>query len=312
MVLEQASRLVIACQRQPTHGLTQIFRRFLRSRPACLWPVLALLVGAVRTEAVDPYRASNIVMTSRWFFLNVAVCVEVMLALGAPAVTGIEKATAEAQYLFDNRYLDSTYTAKAWRLLGASRSLAPEDERAMALWCQVCLELGDDSQSNANKDHYYGLAEQAAETLRTRYPWDPAGHFWWAAAHGERMLVQGIPQAMLALPAVIREMELTLQLDSGFAFPYAVLGVLYRDLPAVVGGSYERSRSYFETGIRHAPNFTLLELELARLDAKEGRYSEARAGLENVLWTQNPLYESAYILNDRPEADSMLAAIRGL
>jgi len=227
-------------------------------------------------------------------------------------VSGIEKTTAEAQYLFDHRYIDSTYCATAWRLLGAARRLAPKDERGLALWSQVCLEMGDDSHANADKEHYYGLAEQAAETLRTLYPWDPAGHFWWAAAHGERMLVQGIPQALIALPAVVREMELTLQLDSGFVFPYAVLGVLYRELPAIVGGSDERSRRYFETGLRHAPNFTLLELELARLNAKEGRYSEARAGLENVLSAKDPLYEAAYVLNDRPMADSLLARISGL
>ncbi len=244
--------------------------------------------------------------------IRMVVCAAALAARAVLAGSGIEQATAQAQYLFDHRYMDSTYTATAWRVLAAARPLAPQDERGLALWSQVSVEMGDDSRSNADKEYYYRIAEQAAETLRTLYPWDPAGHFWWAAAHGERMLVQGIPQAMIALPSVVREMERTLQLDSGFVFPYAVLGVLYRELPAIVGGSDERSRRYFETGLRHAPNFTLLELELARLNAKEGRYSEARAGLEDVLSAKNPLYEAAYVLNDRPVADSLLTSIRRL
>ena len=243
------------------------------------------------------------------FFIRIVVCALVLAVRGVHAGSSVEQAMTEAQYLFDHRYIDSTYTATAWRLLRSTRWLAPEQERGLALWSQVSLEMGDDSRSNADKEHYYRVAEQAAETLRTLYPQDPAGHFWWAAAHGERMLVQGIPEAMVSLPAVVREMEYTIQLDSGFVFPYAVLGVLYRDLPVVAGGSYARSRLYFDTGLRHAPNFTLLDLELARLDAKEGRYSDARARLEDVLACRDPLYEAAYFLNDKPEADSMLAVL---
>lgn len=233
-----------------------------------------------------------------------------MLAGIARAAGVVDKTMARAQYLFDHRHVDTTYTDSAWYLAAAVHSLAPDNEQGLALWSQVNVEMGDDSRSNADREYYYRLAEKGAETLRTRYPLDPAGHFWWAAAHGERMLVQGIPEAMIALPSVVREMEHTLQLDSAFVFPYAVLGVLYRELPAVAGGSYARSRLYFETGLRHAPNFTLLDVELARLDARQRRYADARALLEDVLLCKDPLYEAAYFLNDKPEADSMLAAVR--
>ncbi|HTW92516.1 MAG TPA: hypothetical protein VMH22_12520 [bacterium] len=233
-----------------------------------------------------------------------------LLAAGiARAGNVVDNTMAHAQYMFDHRYVDSAYTDSAWYLAAAVHSLAPDNEKGLSLWAQVNVEMGDDSRTNVEREHYYRLAELGAETLRTRFPEDPAGHFWWAAAHGERMLVQGIPEAMLALPAVVREMERTVELDSSFVFPYAVLGMLYRDLPLVAGGSYVRSRLYFETGLRHAPNFTLLGVELARLDAKEGRYSEARTRLQDVLECKSPLYEAAYLLNDKPEADSMLAAL---
>ncbi len=149
-----------------------------------------------------------------------------MLAVAATHGGVVEKTLAQAQYLFDHRYADSTYTDSAWRLAAAVHGLAPDNEQGLALWAQINVEMGDDSPSNVDKRYYYGLAEQGAETLRARYPQDPAGHFWWAAAHGERMLVQGIPEALIALPSVVREMERTLQLDSAFVLPYAVLGVL--------------------------------------------------------------------------------------
>jgi ribosomal protein S27AE len=175
----------------------------------------------------------------------------------------------------------------------------------------VNVELGDDSPQKAEQEHYYRIAEAAADTLRATCPNSAAGHFWWAAAHGDRTLAQGIPEALLAVPAVIREMERAIDLDPGFPLPYVVLGMLYRDIPAVAGGDWSRSRRYFETGLEQAPNLTLLRLELARLDIREGMYGDARNQLDVLLSTEHPYFESAFVLNDRPEAESLLTQIRG-
>jgi len=237
----------------------------------------------------------------------------VLLATAAPALTAASTggATERAQYFFDHRHLVPGFTLLAWSTLAVFRPTAPVDESALALWCQVNVELGDDSPQKADKEHYYRLAVAAAETLRTIYPDDAAGHFWWAAAHGDYALAQGIPEALLALPSVVHEMEHAVALDSSFPLPYAILGIVYRELPSVAGGDWARSKRYFEAGLGRAPDFTLLRLELARLDIKEGLYGSARDQLDRLLGTEHPYFESAFVLNDRPAAESLLTQIRG-
>jgi hypothetical protein len=238
----------------------------------------------------------------------------VLLAFAAATVAAVwagETAVQHARYLFNNRQFVSGYTLQAWQILANYRASAPSDTAALALWCQVNAELGDDSPQKAEQEYYYRIAEAAADTLRTEYPNSAAGHFWWAAAHGDRALLEGIPEALLAMPSVMREMERAIALDPGFPLPYVVLGDLYRDMPTLAGGDCARSRRYFEDGLGRAPNLTLLRLELARLDIKEGLYGEARDQLDSLLNTQHPYFAAAFVLNDRPEAESLLTQIRG-
>lgn len=236
----------------------------------------------------------------------------ILLMASVPAIAAQSDAAVErARYFFDQRYLVSGYTRVAWQVLADYRATAPQDESALALWCQVSVELGDDSQQKAEKERYYGIAQAAAETLRTLNPKDAAGWFWEAAAHGDYALEQGMPQALLALPSVVRDMEYALTLDSSFVLPYPVLGIVFRELPSVAGGDWARSRRYFETGLRQSPDFTLLRLELARLDMKEGLYGQARNELDRLLSTQQPYMEAAFVLSDRPAAESLLAQLRG-
>ena len=231
----------------------------------------------------------------------------ILFMASMPAIAAVER----ARYFFDQRYLVPAYTQAAWLTLADYRSAAPRDTAALALWCEVNVELGDDSQQKAEKERYYGIAETAADSLRALCPSSASGCFWWAAARGDYALAQGIPEAMIVLPSVIHEMEHALALDSGFVLPYAILGIVFRELPSVTGGDWIRSRRYFETGLRQSPDFTLLRLELARLDIKEGLYGQARNELDRLLSTQQPYMRAAFVLNDRPAAESLLAQLRG-
>lgn len=170
--------------------------------------------------------------------------------------------------------------------------------------------MGDDANRNAEKIAYYTIAQLAAETLKMINPENPAGHFWWASAYGMVGLTQGTLNALFRVPAVKNELKMTLELDSNFILAYAILGILYRELPAVVGGDLAISRNYFATGLERDSTFTLLPLELARLEIKEGHWAAARQQLEELLATRKPFYEAAFVMNDRPEALKLLAEIK--
>jgi len=235
----------------------------------------------------------------------------VLLALAVVGAAAEDNAVQRARYLFDHRHLEPWYEAEAWRILADYRAIFPLDAEAIDLWCQVSEDLGDNTADRAKKEYYYRVAEAAADTLRSEFPSIAAGHFWWAAAHGKRALARGRAAAILTAPTVIGEFKRAIALDPGFPLPYAVLGVLYRDLPLLAGGSRARSRSYLMAGLEQAPNLTLLRLELARLDMQERRYTDARRQLEMILSTERPYFEAAFVVNDRPLAESLLAEIRG-
>jgi hypothetical protein len=238
------------------------------------------------------------------------------LLLALIAVFAVTAATAEtaverARYFFNHRHLAPGHELEARRILADYRFSLPLDTAALALWCQVNEDLGDGAHDKAEKDRYYRVAEVAADTLRTMFPDNATGHFWWAAAHGNRALARGIAAAVIAAPSVISELKRAITLDPSFPLPYAVLGVLYRDLPGVAGGSRARARSYLVAGLKQAPNLTLLRLELARLDAMERKYGDAREQLKTILRTERPYFETAFVVNDRPQAESLLAKIHG-
>jgi Tetratricopeptide repeat len=211
---------------------------------------------------------------------------------------------------FSRRYLNSTYTDSAYQLLAAARPKYPDDEHGLALWSQVGIEMGDDAILNADKIAYYTIAQHAAETLKMINSDNPAGHFWWASAYGMVGLTEGTLNALFRVPAVKNELKMTLELDSNFVLAYAILGILYRELPAVVVGDFAVSRYYFETGLARDSTFTLLRLELARLEIKEGQWEAARQQLEELLATEKPRYQAAFVMNDRPEALKLLAEIK--
>jgi hypothetical protein len=217
---------------------------------------------------------------------------------------------SQADYLFHNRHLDTSYFSSALTILAQARTLAPDNETGMALQAAMDIEMGDSATSSEDKFRYYREAECCADTLRSLDSLNPAGHFWWAAACGSTALARGNIYALAALPAVLREFHHSLAVDSSFAVAYGLLGVIYRELPAAIGGDLAKARWYFETGITIDPNLTLLHLELARLEVREHQWAAARAQLSDVMTTDNPSDPAVYFLNDRPEAQKLLDEIR--
>jgi len=221
-----------------------------------------------------------------------------------------EDMVSQTDYLFHNRHLDPGYFDSALTMLAQARALAPENEAGMALQAAMDIELGDSAVSPGDKFRFYRTAECCADTLRSLDSLNPAGHFWWAAAYGSAALARGNIYALAALPAALREFHHSLEVDSGFAVAYGLLGVIYRELPAAFGGDLAKARWYFETGFSIDPDLTLLHLELARLEIKEHRWAAARAQLNDIMTTDNPSDPAVYFLNDRPEAQKLLDEIR--
>jgi tetratricopeptide (TPR) repeat protein len=234
------------------------------------------------------------------------------LIIGAATLQAenIDSVNDEVEYLFTHTHIKRSYSDSALKLLAAARPGDPTNERALALWCQLNQDLGDNTSDKGEKLHIYGRVLAAAETLRTLDSMNPDGHFWWAVTYGDIGMAEGLVQSIGRLSPVKHELVRTIELDSNYAFAYAILAMLYRDLPGIGGGSLSKSRAYFDEGIARAPNFTLLRLELAKLDIKEGRWTDARDQLNQLLACQDPVNIAAFFINDKPKAESLLVQIQ--
>jgi tetratricopeptide (TPR) repeat protein len=111
------------------------------------------------------------------------------------------------------------------------------------------------------------------------------GHFWLGASWGKYAETKGGLKAWRLTKKVRSEMETVLKLRPDYedGAAYLALGELDRRLPGLFGGSKKRARSYLEEGVRIASHNLELKLQLAILDADQGRREEARRLLEEIL-----------------------------
>lgn len=116
----------------------------------------------------------------------------------------------------------------------------------------------------------------------------PDGHFWLGANYGAAAERSSIA-ALATIDDIRNEMETVLRLDEGYqdGSAYMVLGLLYLNAPAVVGGDPKKAVEEFEKGLRFGEPNAFLHLHLAEAYTKIGRYEDARREINKIL-TMNP------------------------
>ena len=169
--------------------------------------------------------------------------------------------------------------------------------------------MGDDAQAKAQKMTCYKSARAIAETLIALDDQYADGHVWWAVAHGRIGQTQGVMNSLFMVPALKRELNRALELDSSNTTAYDVLGVMYYELPGIAGGDLGKSEDYLLKGINLDPNYTLLRLDLAKVYTRQKEWAKAREQLDALLATDNPTYPADTELDDKRDARDLLKTI---
>ncbi len=237
----------------------------------------------------------------------------VIVILGLVAVLPAAPADSvcdEAARLFFHRHLAPGNLDSAYALLAGLRETDPDDERVLYLWSRIHVQRGDLAVDKGRKIELYARARAIAETLRTVNDVNPYGHMWWAVAHGRIGQTRGVMNSLFMVPTLKREFSRVLELDPGHVTAYDAYGVLYYELPGIVGGNLRKSEEYLVEGLRLDPNYTVLRLDLAKVYIKQKRWQDARDQLEALIATQLPTFPADHALDDRPEAEELLEQIR--
>lgn len=112
----------------------------------------------------------------------------------------------------------------------------------------------------------------------------PDGHFWLGANYGaaaERSSIEGLA----TVGDIQNEMQTVLRLDEGYqdGSAYMVLGLVYLNAPAIVGGDPKKAVEEMEKGLRFGEPNAFLHLYLAEAYRKVGRNDDARRELKKIL-----------------------------
>jgi tetratricopeptide (TPR) repeat protein len=227
-------------------------------------------------------------------------------ALASPVV---DSTCDRAAWLFFNRHLAPGNLDSAYRMLQRLREQEPENERCLYLWSRIHIQKGDMAEDKGAKLGFYARAQAVAETLKTLNDRNPYGHMWWGVAQGRIGQTRGVMNSLFMVPSLKRAFNRTLELDPRHTTAYDAYGVLYYELPGIVGGSLARSEEYLLKGIELDPDYTVIRLDLASVYIRQKRWAEARVQLETLIATTDPTFPADFVLDDRPEAMRLLATL---
>jgi tetratricopeptide (TPR) repeat protein len=228
--------------------------------------------------------------------LVVAIRFPLVLALSV-AIPAAARAQADAAVRGD-RLMAESRTEAAIEAYRAGLVAHPDDPTLLWKTARAISNLADETPGDAGDE---ARMEEAVELSRRAVRAGPSisrAHTTLAASLGKLALFRGGKRKVELAREVGREARRAAELDPQDFAPFAVLGVLERELAtlnpllkgfasALFGGvpdaSLARSAALLARAVRLAPAFVAPHLELARTYEEMDRDEEARAELEKAL-----------------------------
>jgi tetratricopeptide (TPR) repeat protein len=166
--------------------------------------------------------------------------------------------------------------------------------------------LGSHNPNDAEKEKAFREGIEAGKTAVKLQDSKPEGHFWLGANYGglaEESTLAGLTDT----DAIKREMETVIKIDEGYqaGSAYMVLGQVYLESPALLGGDRQKAIEYLEKGLRLGPTNALVRLHLAEAYLAVNRKEDARKTLD-ALFAMKPPPEY------QPEYDDAIKEARQL
>ncbi|HEY5865011.1 MAG TPA: TRAP transporter TatT component family protein [Candidatus Tectomicrobia bacterium] len=167
-----------------------------------------------------------------------------------------------------------------------ARALVTDVHDYQLLWraARAYYQVGNDA-SDAEKQRYFEHGMAMGQRAVAQQPSGAEGHFWLAANYGGLSEIQGIWRALQMVKKVRSEMETALRLQPDYedGNAYRALGEIARQLPGVLGGNLQRALTYFEQGVRVAPQNMAIKFALARAYLEAGQREASQRLVTEIL-----------------------------
>jgi len=215
----------------------------------------------------------------------------------------------QAVQLYETRHLDIANLTKSYDIL---KDLVATDSlncRALYEFSKVHYIFGDKAATKKEKLEYYqpGVAwGRKAIKADDHSAW---AHFWFMVNLGRIGQTKGVLNSLGMVPDIKREINRTLELDPNHAGAMDARAMLYYELPPLFGGDLNKSLLALNRGIELDSNYTILYVDMAKVQIKKKDYAQARWFLNRCLAVLNPTYPADFAIDDKPDAEKLLKDI---
>jgi tetratricopeptide (TPR) repeat protein len=217
----------------------------------------------------------------------------------------------QVRFRHHNRHLNHAWLDSLRMTLEQVRAQEPENESCMVWLSRVLLQLGDYSDTKAQKLKWYKEGRDVAAGLRELDPQNPEGYLWWANAQSRLGELQGVMKSLFMVRGIKSAFDRAVELKPGLTLGLYALGRYHFELPGIAGGNLDLAEQYWLKALALEPNLTLTHISLAWLYRRRKMWDKAREHAEAVLATRNPEEPATVLEHDKPEALKMLSEIPG-
>jgi tetratricopeptide (TPR) repeat protein len=216
-----------------------------------------------------------------------------------------EAVLAEGDHLYDSRD-EADHAEKAISIYKKLLEADPKNEGMLWRLSRSYRWQGDVAASSDDKLAAYLESEKWAERAIEADPASVGGHLMLGIAYGRIGETKGVLKSLSLVSPIKREMGIVLSLDPKNDIAHHVLGVLYRKVPGLMGGSIKKSIEALQAAVDLNRSGTTHQLELARSYLEKGKTDQAKVSLQDLLAISDPS-DRVQSKKDRAEAEALLA-----
>jgi len=121
--------------------------------------------------------------------------------------------------------------------------------------------------------------------------------------------MEGVWKSFMLITVIKNEIDAVLNKDPRNDVAHHVLGIFYRKVPWLMGGSLQKSILYLKQAIAENPFRTRHYLELAKSVFQQGKKEEALRHLHRLLAISNP-EDPVQTKYDREDAEALLLRLQ--
>jgi len=163
---------------------------------------------------------------------------------------------------------------------------------AYARLAHALFWLGEFSESDSDKDKYFGEAVEHGKKAVELAPDMVESHLWYGASMGSHGVVRGIMSSLFYLGPVEKHGTRAMEMDRAYfmAAPLRLMGRFFHQAPGwpIGSGDTNKAIKILEEAVQVGPEFLYNQIYLADAYLSKGRKDEAKKLLEDVLGRPEP------------------------